>query len=181
MPKGVYVHKSHSDAWCRNMSKKITELHNNGIYNYKHLIGNKFRLGKPGSKKLKGIRVSKKTEFKKGMIPWNKGLKYSSSKRGKKYPQYSGENHWNWRGGITPYVMKLRTSIETRIWREKIFERDNYICQNCGKKNCNLNAHHLNNFSEYPDLRFDLDNGITLCRECHLKIHRKRKIKLVVE
>ena len=53
-------------------------------------------------------------------------------------------------------------------WKNKVFKRDNYTCQCCGKRGGNLNAHHLYNFSEYEDLRYDVENGITFCERCHL-------------
>lgn len=49
-----------------------------------------------------------------------------------------------------------------------VFERDKYTCQCCGKHGGNLNAHHLYNFSERKDLRYDVSNGITFCEACHL-------------
>ena len=61
-----------------------------------------------------------------------------------------------------------RNNTYYKEWKNKIFERDNYTCRRCGKRGGNLNAHHLYNFSEHPDLRYDVNNGITLCEECHL-------------
>jgi hypothetical protein len=68
----------------------------------------------------------------------------------------------------------VRKSVEYQEWRKKVFERDGYTCQDCGKKGDKLNAHHILRFSEYPELRLDIDNGVTLCEECHKETHRKR-------
>ena len=57
--------------------------------------------------------------------------------------------------------------VEYKEWRRKIFERDNYNCQICGEKGKRLNADHILSWKNYPDLRYDLDNGRTLCVKCH--------------
>lgn len=80
----------------------------------------------------------------------------------------SGENASNWKGGVTSENDKIRHSIKYKEWREAVFKRDNYTCQCCGdNKGHNLQAHHKYDFAEYPDLRFDINNGITLCDKCH--------------
>jgi len=63
---------------------------------------------------------------------------------------------------------------EIRKWRTKVFERDDYTCQDCGKGGGNLNAHHIERWSEAPELRFDVDNGVSLCVECHAQRHKDR-------
>ena len=58
-------------------------------------------------------------------------------------------------------------------WSKQIMERDNYTCQTCGdNKGGNLNAHHLNAWNAFPEERFDLDNGVTLCVDCHKEFHK---------
>lgn len=91
-------------------------------------------------------------------------VKHSDKLRSK----FLGENNPRWKGGITPKNEIIRHSSEMKNWRKQVFERDNYTCQCCGdNKGGNLRAHHVLNFSEYLDLRFDINNGITLCSDCH--------------
>lgn len=67
-----------------------------------------------------------------------------------------------------------RLTKEYKNWRKSVFERDKYTCVLCGKVGVELNAHHIMPYAKYEELRFDLDNGITLCKECHKKIHSKK-------
>ena len=67
--------------------------------------------------------------------------------------------------------IKLRKSIENRLWREAVFALDNYTCQRCNDRGGRLHAHHKKHFSEYPELRFAINNGETLCIGCHALDH----------
>lgn len=82
--------------------------------------------------------------------------------------KFRGENHYNWQGGISSDRDAIKRSKEYIEWRNKVYERDNYTCQACGdSKGRNLHAHHIENYSSNPDKRFDINNGITLCNDCH--------------
>ena len=72
-----------------------------------------------------------------------------------------------WKGGITPKNQLERGTYKYREWRNQVYKRDNYTCQCCGNYGGKLNAHHKENFSDNKELRFIIDNGITLCENCH--------------
>lgn len=82
-----------------------------------------------------------------------------SSKRG--YLSHS------WRGGLTGTNDILRRNSYYKEWRTKVFERDNFTCQWCRIHGGRLNADHIKPFSLFPELRYDINNGRTLCIDCH--------------
>lgn len=98
----------------------------------------------------------------------------------------AGKNHPQWKGGKSRGYKSEYSTTKYKNWRISVFERDNYTCQKCklrSKKDkpVYLEAHHIKQFAFYPELRFDVNNGQTLCRECHRKtkhyrILNKRKI-----
>ena len=118
----------------------------------------------------KGIRVSMATEFKKGIIPEG-GIETRFKK---------GPDHPLWKGGVTSEHAKIRRGKQYRTWRNAIYYRDHFHCKICDKhcEKMNIVAHHINSFSAYPHLRFAVDNGITLCRSCHINLHRDEDNKL---
>lgn len=80
-------------------------------------------------------------------------------------------SHQCWQAGrpprVTPVNNLIRKSAEYKAWREAVFERDDYTCQHCGTRGCYLEADHIKAFARHPELRFDVDNGRTLCQPCH--------------
>lgn len=92
--------------------------------------------------------------------------------KAKYIPKISGENHYNWKGGISPENNLIRMSQEMMKWKKDVYNRDFYTCQSCKIKGGKLNAHHIMNFADYPELRTALDNGITLCEKCHIQFHQ---------
>jgi len=114
--------------------------------------------GKHWSKEMK----DKLSSAHKGQVAWHKG---------KKLPELSGKNSPHWKGGLTPLNKLIRGSLEYRLWRESVFKRDNYTCIWCGIRGNQtggyLEADHIKPFAYFPELRFAIDNGRTLCKPCH--------------
>ena len=83
-----------------------------------------------------------------------------------------GENNPNYNPNLTDEDREERRKLlKNKEWRNKVFERDNYICKCCGKKGGSLNAHHLNGYHWDKEHRFDVSNGVTLCDKCHKNFH----------
>lgn len=103
-----------------------------------------------------------------GFTPWNKGLSKLTDKRIAKISHdRAGDKNWRWAGGVSKaYKTAWGTSVH-KNWRKKVFERDNYTCQICGVKGGVLNADHIKCFAHHEGLRYELDNGRTLCVDCH--------------
>jgi len=78
-----------------------------------------------------------------------------------------GENHRWWKGGVSPINELIRKSPEYKLWRTAVFQRDNFTCIWCGTKDKTIQADHIKPFSLFPELRFAIDNGRTLCAKCH--------------
>ena len=95
-------------------------------------------------------------------------------KRGIKRPEMSGDKHPAWKGGVTAECQTIRMSMEYKIWRKAVLERDFYACTACGSTD-RLHAHHILRFIDFPHKRFDITNGITLCLPCHWKLHGKNE------
>jgi 5-methylcytosine-specific restriction endonuclease McrA len=95
------------------------------------------------------------------------GKKFSEETKRKMSIARRKENNANWQGGITPIHAAIRNSKEYVLWRKAVFERDNHTCIWCGKRGGNLHADHIKPFAQYPELRFAIDNGRTLCIPCH--------------
>lgn len=85
-----------------------------------------------------------------------------------------GADHWNWKGGITPLTQRTRTSEESNAWKLAVLYRDNFECRVCKIKD-KLHAHHINSWAEFPEDRFILENGLTLCKSCHDFYHLYEK------
>ena len=140
------------------------------------------KVGKPNGtagKKAwnKGLKIKTntgRTHFKKGSNPWNKELKgtyhsiWSQESKDNFKKAMSGSNHPNWNGG---YKSRNKQSLYNPLyveWRTNIFKRDNWKCM-ISDENCKgtLEAHHILPWSHYPELRYKINNGITLCHYHH--------------
>jgi len=79
----------------------------------------------------------------------------------------SKENNGNWKGGVTRKRKAVLTTARYRIWRRNVFERDDFTCCGCGRRGGALCADHIKSWAYYPDLRYEVANGRTLCVRCH--------------
>jgi len=148
------------------------------------------------SKKMKG-RIS---PMKGKKMPQSAKIAIGNALRGKPVLKIRGEKHYNWKNNRSKLQAIIRHRAEYGEWRKKVFERDNYTCQICEAKNGKgksiiLNADHYpkhfykilddNNISEITEAMnckelWDINNGRTLCRECHkktFKFHSNQYVK----
>lgn len=159
--------KPHSEETKRKISvgmKKCIELKGKEvIYSKERNLKISERMKKNNPSKLTWVRekISKSCIGKKA---WNKGVSMREEQR-KKLSLIKG----NKTGWVTPKNQLIRMSLECKKWRKAIFERDNYTCQVCRQRGFQLNADHIKPFAYFPELRFELSNGRTLCINCHRK------------
>lgn len=127
--------------------------------------------GRPSSRKGKTLPIETKRKIsqsvKKAMS--NPEIKRRMSELAKKR---IGELSSHWKGGITPINKKIRNSVDYQLWRKACLERDNFTCQITGQHGGDLVVHHINNFAEFPELRFAIDNGITMTKKMHQQFHK---------
>ena len=120
------------------------------------------------------------SECHKGQMAWNKGrkkplkerLKISKSRKGK----YTGKDNPNWKGGkVRTNKDPKRYTFQYKNWRKQVKARDKK-CLECGSIN-NLHAHHITPIRDINDLNllYDVNNGITLCKDCHKKTYLREK------
>lgn len=141
----------------------------------------------PWNKGLRGVQT-----------PWIKGKHHSEesktkmklSHKGKVFSEihkknigkalkglFVGKMASGWRGGISKENEIMRKRVDFRQWREAVYKRDDYTDQKYGTRGGNIHPHHILNFAEYPNIRFDPNNGITLSKQSHREFHKKYGFK----
>lgn len=180
-----------SDANCTTKKAKESLLNAYGVDNARSIVGVNEKIAKTNLKKYgcenpfgnKEIQEKiKKTNIRKYGFERpscndeikNKIIK-SEQEFHKKHPAPIGENSPRWKGGVE-YSRVERATHEYLVWRRNVFSRDVYTCQRCGDRNGNghhvkLCAHHIKNWKDNEDCRYDENNGITLCEKCHNNFH----------
>lgn len=131
----------------------------------------------------------RKLNISKSHLGKNLSDKHKESIRQKFIGLRVGSNHPMWKGGTSIMRNRLRQTFEYKNWRNRIYKRDNYICQTCNSKSKVLNAHHIKTFHSivkeyclniYEDFincsfLWNIDNGITLCEYCHHSIKNREE------
>ena len=123
----------------------------------------------------------KMSESHKGKNTWSKGRKWTDEQRRNlsKIRKRGSENP-NWRGGKERHGRDGKdeyNSLEYHIWRDNVFKRDNYTCQHCKTRGCLLNAHHIQPWALFLELRYTVENGLSLCTKCHFAEHKRIKLE----
>lgn len=122
----------------------------------------------------KGKKTSLETRLKIKEARARQVISLETRKKMSQVHKTRREKHWNWQGGVnilhkTERQLAFET-VEYRFWRKAVFERDRYQCTWCvDNTGGNLEADHIKKWVDYPDLRLVIDNGRTLCHNCHTK------------
>jgi len=163
------LQRKHTES-CGCLNKEVSSL-----YNATKTLSDKtkakisaFFKGRPSGRK--GCKHSPETIEKLRIV--HTGKKMSDETRRKLSESIRGEKSVHWKGGVNAINDTIRKSVEYDIWREGVYKRDDWTCQTCKQKGGRLNPHHKKAFSLYPEIRFDIDNGITLCQKCHKELHK---------
>lgn len=118
------------------------------------------------------------SEALKGKTTWL-GRRHSDASRNKiskaRMGKYTGMDNPNWHGGKKHSNQNKRLSLEYKKWRREIKLRDKK-CLECGSTE-KLHAHHIVPVRDTEDINLliDMNNGVTLCKKCHLKTFQKEK------
>jgi 5-methylcytosine-specific restriction endonuclease McrA len=136
------------------------------------------RTGRPRYTFPKGI-VSTPTPFKKGNKPWTTGIEMPQEIKDKirvaKIGVKQSKEHIE-KCRLSRVRSGARKSYRYNEWALQVKQRDGFICQHCGIDEINnLQAHHVVPWEDSIELRFEVSNGLTLCRSCHTKEDRRIK------
>lgn len=123
-------------------------------------------------------------KFRSKNIPWNKGLSYKQVKYNGYTKEHleaikkarSGEKSNFWRGGTTTERRKITkwTTEQAKV----VHEKSGYRCQNCNYFGKKLDAHHIIPVTMDIALAYDVNNLISICKKCHVQIHKTKKMEL---
>jgi hypothetical protein len=159
--RGSWLGRKHTDEWKKMMSEKLTGR----TYSPETIA----RMSDGARNRYKKMAHPKPMVGKKHTIEARRKMSYSHKIICNPTKQPIGTR---------AMLAGIRNSIDGKLWREEVFKKDNYICRMCGKRGGYIHAHHIMKFSEYPEFRFEVGNGMTLCIECHRLVHKNKIILL---
>lgn len=157
MPKGVFTR---TEKYINSL--RVPHKKGSGIYT-------RTEEAKKNMSEIRKVRKIKlgylnSPETRKKISDANKGKHPSEETKQKLSDAKKGVKNYLWKGGSSKTGYG---SLEYKRWRIRVFERDNWTCQFCGIRGVYIMAHHIKSWAHYPNLRFDVTNGVTLCEDCH--------------
>lgn len=138
-------------------------------------------------RKMSDEAKKKMSDAKKGKVTWNKGKKLSNEHKEKLSLAKKGKTgelssrYMKDRSKLGHYFKKERHSYITRKWTKEIKKRDKFMCKINNDECCDrLETHHILNWIDYPELRYDVNNGICLCKFHHPRgrVEENKKVEL---
>ena len=156
----------HTDE-TKEKLKKVRRGPGNAFYGRKHSEEAKRRM----SEKKKGTKTGS-TNPRYGKKRTDEEKRKISLKR-VELGIAKGDKNPNWRGGVSRGRSAEMQTAAYKNWRKSVFERDVYTCQFCGQKGGDLHADHIKPWAFFPELRYDVKNGRTLCVSCHKTTYKE--------
>lgn len=184
--KNIDSHKGQSRPHSKETKRKISESHK-GIRPSDESREKMSKSSKGQHAWNKGVELSE--EHRQNLSESHKGYEPPEEVRRKMGLSRSGDKNPNWKGGITALTEQIRKCFKYRQWTSDVFTHDDFTCQECGQRGGYLNAHHIKSFGlilQYYEITtlgealecaelWNINNGITLCEECHIEIHIRLK------
>lgn len=174
-----------SQEECNNISKGLKNKPKSDLHK-QHL--SESLKGRTPQREYAPMKLSSRLKLRNSKL----GTKSSMATRNKQSVSMRGDKNPSYKGGITPLNKSIRKSLKYRLWIIAVFERDDYTCQECKKRGIELHAHHWikefakiiqdNNITTLEEAfdceeLWDINNGKTLCVDCHDKKHNRGKYK----
>lgn len=153
---------------CKNIFE--VTITNDKIYCSKSCANNSVIRNEKIGKRQKELQ--QEPAFRERFLSWIKERTASQKWRDSAHFQ-KGDKHPAYKGNASERESAMG-GYKYKKWRTDVFKRDNYTCQDCGNKGGYLHAHHLKEWAKYPELRYEITNGITLCIQCHKERHRSK-------
>jgi len=179
----------HKNNFCSNICKGKFKTQSGYITLICKVCSKKFKRVKSWMHKAKGLFCSRKCSGKHNQgqnnyafinglpkcLDCNKLLTNYDSIRCKKCTTkyFKGKNHWLYKLGLSSKEILQRVRSKGLKWRYQIFGLYNFTCVKCGQRGGKLVAHHLEGYHWCIELRFELSNGVCLCRKCHKNFHNR--------
>ena len=158
----------------QNQLWKIKNKEKSKLISYKYYLKNKEKILKNNKK----WRLSNKDLCKLYYLKRDKKEKSLYSKKWRlKNKEKANKKYLEWAKKTGKPLW--RHSYKYKKWKLNVYKQNNYICKLCCKTNCKLNAHHIKSAKDFPELRYDITNGICLCVKCHKDIHHKNRLNQI--